>query len=86
MPHPNQTEDRNSTIRFAPAFSAHEQTRQEYRRLGFWASMLSLAIVVLLMTTLVTLGATAPLLLLAIVARLGIVLARMYYRTVYHLP
>ena len=73
------------TWRFGQAYSQRELMAQEYRKLGFWSSVLSVVIVILLLATVVTFGAAAPFLFIALAVRFAFGLRRLYYRSVYRL-
>lgn len=79
----DQDQDKDKDFRVAPGFSAAEIKRQEYRSLCFWANLTSVAIAVLVIATLVTLGGAFPLLAIAVVARMAMAMAKVYYRNVY---
>lgn len=70
-------------LRFAQGFDAAELINQEYRTLGFWGTIVTIGIILLFLATIITLGQTAWLLLLAIIAKGIIALMLLYYRWVY---
>lgn len=83
MAHRDNPHDTNQNIRFGRAYSAHELIEQRYRELGFWSRVCTAGLIVLLAATIVTGGGAFALFALTVVAKVGVEVARAFYRAVY---
>ena len=70
-------------IRFGRAFDAQDIVRQKYRALGFWGALLNIAIVVCALIALVTQPLLWSLVGLAIIVRVVLAVAKLYYEQIY---
>ena len=77
--------DGRNTVWLGPAYSQQDLVRQTYRKLEFWASMLTAGVVALAVMTMVMDTGFAGPLLVGVVARLILSVVKGYYRKVYDL-